>query len=339
VTAIRALAGALQKARVGEIRLEERLAGYTSFKVGGPCRALVRPPDLASLERLVGVLGELEVPFLPLGGGTNMLVADEGWDGVVIATDALQEWEESEDGLGLRVGAGVLTARVLKWSLRHDLTGFEGLTGVPGSIGGASVMNAGGRGGYIRESLVGVEVVTPPPECHVVEVAAEALGLAYRSSALPPGSIIGRVSLRLRPADPPGSARRKVAELLAHRAATQPSGVLSVGSVFKNPPGDASGRLIDACGLKGVRLGGAVVSEVHANYIINSGGATAADLHDLIDQVRAAVEEKTGIRLETEVVLVGFPQDPFPAPAWNPRGRRMAPADPESLARHSRRVR
>ncbi len=322
MTAIRALAGALQKARVGDIRLEERLASYTSMKVGGPCRALVRPPDLESLERLVGVLGELEVTYLPLGGGSNVLVSDEGFEGVVIATDALQEWDETADGLELTVGAGVATPRVLKWTVARDLTGFEGLTGVPGSVGGAAVMNAGGRGGNIRDSLTAVEVVTPPPECHVVQVAAEALQLAYRSSALPPGSIVGRVHLRFRPAEVPGSVRQRVQELLEHRMATQPVGVQSVGSVFKNPPGDAAGRLIDACGLKGVREGPAAVSEMHANYIVNTGGATAAQVRTLIERVRETVAEQTEIQLELEVIPIGFRQDPLPGRAWAPRPRR-----------------
>lgn len=319
---IGALQGALQRARVGEIRMEERLADYTSFKVGGPCRALVRPPDLASLERLIRTLGELAVPYMPLGGGSNLLVADEGFDGVVIATEALQEWEEVEGGM-LLVGAGVATARVAKWAARRNLTGFEGLTGVPGTIGGACVMNAGGRGGNIGESLRRVEVVTAPPEVHTVTVEADALMLAYRSSSLPVGSIIGRAFLELRPAEGPGTVDRTVRELLDHRMATQPSGVASAGSVFRNPEGDSAGRLIEACGLKGMREGPAVVSDMHANYVVNTGGATARQIHTLIDRIEEAVRAATGVKLEREVITLGFPEDPVPERVWTPRDHPM----------------
>ncbi len=333
---IRALQAALERSHVGEIRMEERLAAYTSLKVGGPCRALVRPPDLASLERLVDVLGGLEVPYMPMGGGSNMLVSDEGFDGVVVLTDALQEWEEPEPG-HLRLGAGVVTARVVKWAARRDLTGAEGLTGVPGSIGGAAVMNAGGRGGDISRVLERVVVVTPPPEVHTVEVEAQALGLAYRSSSLPRGSIIGRVDLRLMPADEPGSPARKVEELLEHRMATQPAGVLSVGSVFKNPEGDAAGRLIESCGLKGTAEGPVQISSLHANYLVNTGGATAAQVRRLIDRVQQAVRERTGIELEREVVTVGFSSDPLPSRVWVPSGHPMAAERPAERGFGSRR--
>lgn len=317
MTRIGALEGALRRARVGEIRPEERLAEYTSLRVGGPCRAMVRPPDLASLERLIKALGELEVPYLPVGGGTNLLVADEGFDGVVIATDALQEWDEM-DAHTLRVGAGVATTRVLKWTVRENLTGFEGLTGVPGTIGGACIMNAGGRRGEIRESLLQVEVVTSPPEVHSVTVEADALMLAYRSSSLPPGSIIGRALFQFSAADESGSVGRAVEELLEHRMATQPAGVLSVGSVFKNPEGDSAGRLIESCGLKGTREGPVVVNDMHANYLVNTGGATSRQVRALIDRIQHAVKEQTGVALEREVVTVGFMDDPLPERAWVP---------------------
>lgn len=324
---IRALQAALDRAHVGEIRMEERLAAYTSLKVGGPCRALVRPPDVASLQRLVDTLGKLEVPYMPLGGGSNLLISDRGFDGVVVLTDALQGWEEPEPGL-LRLGAGVVTARVVKWAVRHDLTGLEGLTGVPGSIAGAAVMNAGGRGGSIQDALERVEVVTPPPEVHTVEVESEALELAYRSSALPRGSIIGAVELRLRPAEQEGAVARRVTELLEHRMATQPAGVLSVGSVFKNPEGDAAGRIIESCGLKGTSEGPVEISTLHANYLVNNGGATAGQVRHLIDRVQRIVKEQTDVQLEREVVTVGFEGDPLPPRVWIPPGHPMGEERP-----------
>ena len=314
---IQALAGALHKARVGEIRLEERMSNYTTMGVGGPCRALVRPPDLASLERLIEVLGEIELTYLPVGGGSNLLVADVGFDGVIIATDALQEWDEFE-GFTLRTGAGVATARIVKWASSRNLTGLEGLAGVPGSIGGACVMNAGGQGGGIERSLVSVEVVTAPPAVHLVTVEAVALNLAYRSSSLPAGSVIGRVELRMEEAEEPKIVSERIRELLAHRRETQPVSVLSMGSVFKNPQGDSAGRLIDECGLKGLSEGDAVVSNIHANYVVNTGGATAAQIRTLIERIRDSVETLTGTRLEMEVVPVGFEGDPAPAMAWVP---------------------
>jgi UDP-N-acetylmuramate dehydrogenase len=221
----------------------------------------------------------------------------------------------------------VATARVLKWTIRENLTGFEGLTGVPGTIGGACIMNAGGRGGEIGESLVRVEVVTSPPEVHSVVVEADALMLAYRSSSLPPGSIIGRATFQFAAAEETGAVGRTVEELLEHRMATQPAGVLSVGSVFKNPEGDSAGRLIESCGLKGAREGPVVVNDMHANYLVNTGGATSRQVRTLIDRIRHDVREQTGIELVREVVTVGFPDDPLPERAWVPKNHPLRNRD------------
>ncbi len=320
---IRALDGALQKARVGEIRLEERLAHYTYMGVGGPCRALVRPPDLASLERLIMLLGELEVAYVTIGGGTNLLVSDEGFDGVVISTDALQEWDETGPG-SLRAGAGVVTSRIVRWAAGRNLSGLEGLAGVPGTIGGASVMNAGGAWGDISTTLERVEVVTSPPEVHTVTVEADALNLAYRSTSLPAGSVIGRVELGFTPEKEPHAVESRTAEAMEQRLNTQPKGVRSAGSTFRNPPGDAAGRLIEACGLKGMREGAAQISEKHANFTLNTGNATATEIRTLIERVREQVKVKTGVSLELEVVTLGFGDDPVPRTVWMPpvTGRR-----------------
>jgi UDP-N-acetylmuramate dehydrogenase len=314
---MRALEGALQKARVGEIRLEERLANYTWLGVGGPCRALVRPPDLASLERLIRLLGEMEMPYLAIGGGTNLLVSDEGFGGVVISTEALQQWEETCPTV-LRTGAGVATSRAVRWAASRNLSGLEGLAGVPGTIGGASVMNAGGAWGDISNALQQVTVVTSPPEVHVVTVEAEALKLAYRSSSLPPGSVIGQVDLAFTPVTEPGEVEARTAEVMEQRRNTQPKGVRSAGSTFRNPPGDRAGRLIDACGLKGLKEGDARVSEVHANFTLNTGHATATEVRTLIERVREEVRTRTGISLELEVVTLGFRGDPPPRSVWSP---------------------
>lgn len=314
---MRALEGALQRARVGEIRLEERLANYTTMGVGGPCSALVRPPDMGSLERLIRALGVLEMPYLPIGGGSNLLVSDEGFKGVVIVTDALQDWEELDDHL-LRVGAGVNTVKIVKWAACENLTGMEGLAGIPGTIGGACLMNAGGHRGEIRESLQRVEVITSPPEVHTVTVEAEALNLAYRSASLPPGSVLAVVELKLEEDAVAGSVEKMVSEVMEQRLASQPRGVWSAGSIFKNPEDEAAGRLIDRCGLKGMREGRAEVSEIHANFIVNSGGATASQIRALIERVREKVLERAGIELDLEIDMIGFPQDPPPRMAWIP---------------------
>ncbi len=322
---IRALDGALQKARVGEIRLEERLANYTYMGVGGPCRALVRPPDLVSLERLIKLLGELEVAYVAIGGGTNLLVSDQGFDGVVVSTDALQEWTETSSS-SLRTGSGVTTSRIVRWAAGRNLSGLEGLAGVPGTIGGASVMNAGGTWGDISDSLMRVEVVTGPPEVHTVTVEAEALNLAYRSSSLPAGSVIGRVELGFTSEEEPHAVERRTTETMERRLNTQPKGVRSAGSTFKNPPGDAAGRLIEACGLKGMREGAAEVSEKHANFMLNTGNATATEIRTLIERVREQVRIKTGVSLDLEVGTLGFGDDPVLRTVWMPpvKGRREA---------------
>jgi UDP-N-acetylmuramate dehydrogenase len=328
----RALEDVLRRERVGEIRLRERLAHYTTMGVGGACLAMVRPPDLESLDRLIRTLGELEVTYLTMGGGSNLLVADEGFDGVVIATDALQEWDEPGD-CRLRLGAGVNTARLVRWAACRNLAGLEGLAGVPGTIGGACIMNAGGRGGDISQVLVGVTVVTAPPEVHTVEVPAEALQLAYRSSALPPGSVIGRVELELEAGEEPGCVENRMKECMEHRHATQPKGYRSAGSTFRNPDGDYAGRLIEDCGLKGAREGGARVSEVHANFIVNTGSATAAEVRALIERVRDEVRRQTGVELQLEVVPVGFAGDDLPAMAWAPRGQDLHGGRPSGRRR------
>ncbi len=313
----RPLEEVLRRERVGEIRPRERLGEYTTMGVGGACRALVRPHDLQSLERLIRTLGEFEVPYLALGGGSNLLVADAGFDGVVIATDALQQFEELDD-TRLRLGAGVNTARLARWAACRNLSGLEGLAGVPGTVGGACIMNAGGRGGDISRVLVKVTVVTAPPEVHTVEVPAEALRLAYRSSSLPSGSVIGQVELALEAGSEPGCVEDEMRECMERRHETQPKGYRSAGSVFRNPEGDYAGRLIEACGLKGAREGSARVSEVHANFIVNTGGATAAEVRALIERVRETVRRRTGIVLELEVIPIGFAGDELPAMAWTP---------------------
>jgi len=322
---IRALEGALQKERVGEIRLEERLANYTYMGVGGPCRALVRPPDLASLERLIRLLGELAIPYLAIGGGTNLLVSDAGFEGAVISTDALQDWEEIGPDR-LQAGAGVATSRIVRWAAGRNLSGIEALAGIPGTIGGASVMNAGGNHGDISSCLEQVTVVTSPPEVHEVTVEAEALDLAYRSSSLPAGSVIGQVELCFTRRRKPGEVEMRTAEVMEQRLNSQPKAVRSAGSTFKNPPGDHAGRLIDVCGLRGTREGDAQVSEKHANFTLNTGQATATEVRTLIDRVREQVRNMTGVSLELEVVTLGFNGDPMPRAVWSPPAKTLRKA-------------
>jgi UDP-N-acetylmuramate dehydrogenase len=273
---------------------------HTSFNVGGPAEFFVQtaqPPPL------VQACQEREVPLLLLGAGTNLLVADAGVEGLVVRC-VNRDW--GVEGTRVHAQAGLKMMRLARICADHDLTGFEWAIGVPGTVGGAVYQNAGCWGVELVEVLVEAEGVMPGrgPQTW----SPDELGLGYRTSALRDGALEGALvnaaTLQLSPGD--GAAgRRQMARWTAERNRTQPIRTKNCGSVFKNPPGDSAGRLIEAAGLKGAREGAAQVSEQHANFIVNNGGATAVDVSRLIDRVRCAVHRRSGVMLETEVELVG----------------------------------
>ncbi|PWB78890.1 MAG: UDP-N-acetylenolpyruvoylglucosamine reductase [Candidatus Methylomirabilota bacterium] len=287
----------------GQILVEEPLALHTYFHVGGPADVMVFPADLGDLKLLLKTARDEAIPVLILGGGSNMLVPDDGVRGLVINLSRTFLDIEAADKR-IRCGAGVRMSRLLALSAMRGLTGLEGLTGIPGTVGGAIKGNAGTPTGAIADHLDWIRVVNGLGEERVV--SRDALGAGYRRTALPSGSVIVDACFTLAPATA-AEIRGTISRLLVRRNLTQPVTVRSAGCIFKNPPGDFAGRLVERAGLKGLRHGGAQISEKHGNFIVNLDGATAADVLWLIERARTEVMMKTGVALELEIQVVGSP--------------------------------
>jgi UDP-N-acetylmuramate dehydrogenase len=285
----------------GELRFDEPMDRHTSWRAGGKARRFYCPADLDDLCSFLADLDEQE-PLLWLGLGSNLLVRDGGFPGTVIQVfGALTELEWLDTQL-LRAGAGVSCAKVARTASRAGLTGVEFLAGIPGSMGGALAMNAGAFGGETWVHVAAVETVDRAGQLHTR--TPDEFRIAYRSVTGVADEWFVAAHLLLERGDA-AQAQERIRELLAKRSASQPVQQNSCGSVFRNPPGDHAARLIEASGLKGKRLGGAQVSEKHANFIINTGNASAADIETLLLQVQGTVEQLQGVRLEPEVRIVG----------------------------------
>ncbi|HYN76893.1 MAG TPA: UDP-N-acetylmuramate dehydrogenase [Lamprocystis sp. (in: g-proteobacteria)] len=280
----------------GEVREYEPLARHTSWRVGGPARRLYRPADADDLVVFLRRLDPSE-PLLWLGLGSNLLVPDEGFPGTVIETQGCLGAIARRGPLGVYAQAGAACAKVARFAARHDLVGVEFLAGIPGTMGGALAMNAGAWGGETWCFVSGVRTVD---RTGVVRSRTPAdFQIGYREVRGAVGEWFLDAELQLQPGD--GAAGMEhIRSLLEQRARTQPTGLPSCGSVFRNPPGDHAARLIEAAGLKGARIGGAEVSRKHANFIINTGEARAADIAALVEHVRSEVERQTGVRLHPE---------------------------------------
>jgi len=285
----------------GTLLLDEPMAKYTTWRVGGAARRLYRPAGVADLARFVKTLPE-EEPLFWCGLGSNLLVRDGGLDATVIAT---------QGGLGalalagersVRAEAGVPCAKVARFCARAGLAGAQFLAGIPGTVGGALAMNAGAFGGETWDRVAAVEVIDRHGELKARPRTDYRVG--YRRVDGPPDEWFVAATFDLEVGDPDVLAD-EIRAYLAKRAATQPMGQPSCGSVFRNPPGDHAARLIEQAGLKGKCVGGACVSLKHANFIINSGAATAADIESLIEHIRRVVRDVHGVELEPEVRMVG----------------------------------
>ncbi len=285
----------------GEMRYNEPLARHTSWRVGGPARRFYQPADSADLAAFLAAL-EPDEPLLWLGLGSNLLVRDGGFPGTVIATQGRLNGLALQGTGIIRAEAGVACAKVARFAARAGLCGAEFLAGIPGTLGGALAMNAGAFGGEVWERVLKVETVDRSGRLR--ERAPENFKVAYRQVTVPEGEwfIAGFLTLE---AGDARAAREEIRRLLERRAATQPTSQPSCGSVFRNPPGDHAARLIEAAGLKGYGIGGARVSDKHANFIINAGQARAADIESLIAYVQAEVQRTSGVRLIPEVHRVG----------------------------------
>lgn len=291
----------------GELRLNEPLAAHTSWRVGGPAARLYRPADSADLVAFLRGLDPAE-PLLWLGLGSNLLISDAGFPGTVIETQgALTGLEllapaEGDAPGRIQAEAGVTCAKLARFAARNGLVGIEFLAGIPGTVGGALAMNAGAWGGETWPHVARVTTIDRAGQ--TCERGPDAFEVGYRQVVGPPGEWFLSAEFQL-PAGDTAAAQARIRALLDRRAATQPTGLPSCGSVFRNPPGDHAARLIEAAGLKGRRIGGAEVSPKHANFIINLGDASAADIARLIALVQAEVERTSGIRLIPEVRRVG----------------------------------
>ena len=281
---------------------QEPLAAHATFRIGGPAAVFVQPEGEGALCRAVALCRELAVPYYILGNGSNVLFGDGGFAGAVICLAGMPGEAVAEEGNILSAPAWLPLSALCAAALRAGLTGLEFAYGIPGTVGGAVYMNAGAYGGEMKDVLVSVRQLTAGGE--VVETPAAALDLGYRRSVFEtPGGCILSARVRLAPGDRTAIAA-KMEELMGRRRDKQPLDKPSAGSTFKRPAGAFAGALIDQCGLRGYRHGGAAVSDKHCGFVVNLGGASCADVLALCDEVSRIVREKTGYTLEKEIRVV-----------------------------------
>ncbi len=287
----------------GRLSAVSPLAPFTWFRVGGPAEVLVRPADAEDLAAFLTALPP-EVPLTVIGAASNLIIRDGGVPGVVIRLGGRGFGAVTVDGSGVLAGAAALDVGVAETAAAAGLAGLEFLSGIPGSIGGAVAMNAGAYGGELKDVLDWAEIVSRSGEW--IRLSAADLALAYRRSSLPAGAVLVRARLHAHSGDPTTIARR-IADIKSAREATQPVRARTGGSTFQNPPGMKAWELIASAACRGLKRGAAEVSEQHCNFLINTGGATAADLEALGEEVRARVRAATGITLEWEIRRLGIP--------------------------------
>ncbi len=294
----------------GEVRFGEPLAGYTTYRIGGPAAALVLPASVDDVVSALAFAAETGTRWIALGLGSNVLVSDRGFDGIVIrlgkGLDDVEQGVAGEEWVW-RVGAGCATPQLARRTAQAGLAGVHRLVGVPGTVGGGVFMNAGAHGQEYASIVSSVDLVHG--DGTIRSVAASEVAWRYRASGLD-GAVVTAATLVLEPADP-AALEEDIRKSLAWRKAGTPFNEPCCGSVFRNPPAaeeareqQSAGKLIDRLGLKGFRVGGAVVSELHANYIVNTGGATASDVLGVIDEVRDRVRRECGVELELEVKII-----------------------------------
>lgn len=282
-----------------ELRFNEPMSRHTSFRIGGAAEAMAFPKSEAELSQLLKVSGELDISYAILGAGTNVLAPDEGVPGLVICLKDCLGGIKLVEGSRLRVMAGVTMSRAAVFAANHGLSGLEFAHGIPGTVGGGVYMNAGAYGGEISQVCVEAAVMDRARQLHIRSRAE--MDFRYRHSCLEEtGEIVTSAVFQLTAA-PAEEIRQRMKELQGRRLASQPLDYPSAGSAFKRPIGGYAAALIDQAGLKGYRMGNAAISQKHAGFAINLGGATAADVKALLSQVSESVYENSGIRLEPEI--------------------------------------
>ena len=285
----------------GEVLRDEPMARHTSLRTGGPATLFVVCDSLRDLSEAETILDEEGLESRVVGKGTNLLVSDEGIDGAVIVLGK-EFRRHSVDGTHITAGAGASLASLVKVAYEHGLAGLAFAVGIPGTLGGALAMNAGSRDDWIGEITESVTILSPHDG--LLRLAGDGIPWGYRRSGLSERGIIVEAVLATT-AGEPAAIRGRMERGFRDRKSTQPVGVASAGSVFKNPEGDSAGRLIEAAGLKGERVGGARVSEVHANFIVNEGDASATDVWRLAQRVKERVKEVHDVELEKEIEVLG----------------------------------
>jgi len=293
-----------------DVRFDRPMRLYTTLRIGGNAAAFVVAKSLDVLKAVLSYAEASHIPWIVLGKGSNVLVSDEGIDGLVVRLRGeLAGVDMEEAGTSLRVGGGATIRRMLDACAHEGLCGLEFLAGIPGTAGGAVAMNAGARGREVGDSVKQVEFMN----CggRISSVAPDLLSFSYRCCMIPKGTLVTKVLFRVKK-EAPDAVRNRIRKNLEVRRSTQPLGYPSAGSVFRNPGGDAAGRLLERVGLKGKRIGGAEISTLHANFILNRGGATAADVLSLMKLARKEVFRSTGIELEPEVRMLGFQSEAWP---------------------------
>jgi UDP-N-acetylmuramate dehydrogenase len=291
----------IRRAFSGRIAIQEPLAKYTTFRIGGPADIYLEPLDKKDAVSLISYLRREEIPFFLMGNGSNILVADEGIRGAVVNLETGFNYVHLESDGSITAGAGIRLAKFVDFCIGQGRQGAEMLAGIPGTLGGAVIMNAGAYGGEISDHMLAVELIRGEK---LVKISKEEGGFAYRASGLQ-GDVILEATFDFPrgESEPMKTIRR---ETMLKRNTTQPVKWPNAGSIFKNPPGGFAAKLIQECGLKGRGVGGAEISDLHANFIINRDGATAQDVLMLIDIVRDEVRRKFAVELELEIKLIGF---------------------------------
>jgi UDP-N-acetylmuramate dehydrogenase len=281
----------------------EKMGKHTSFRVGGPAACFVTPEDEKELKNITDLCRQENKPFFVLGNGSNLLVGDQGFDGVVISMNHFSDCQiQKEKGI-IKAGAGIPLAKIAREAYKASLTGFEFAAGIPGTLGGAVVMNAGAYGSEMKEVLSKVRVLTPAGE--VKEFSVSELSLGYRTSCIIKNQyIVLEAVIQLEDGEE-NQIKDKMDDLAYRRKEKQPLEYPSAGSTFKRPEGHYAGKLIDEAGLRGFSLGGAQVSEKHCGFVINKDHATATDIRNLCKEVKERVRKHSGVELEMEVKTLG----------------------------------
>ena len=285
-----------------DILFEEPMCRHTTFKVGGPAGCLVRISEPRQLQAIIPYLREVDIPYFVLGNGSNLLVGDKGYNGVVLQIGGNLN-QITVEGTTIKAGAGALMSQVAKKALEEGLTGFEFASGIPGTIGGGVVMNAGAYDGEMKQVVTSVTVMNETGE--ILELDNEGMEFGYRNSIIKNRPfVVLEVELKLQEGNSE-EIKAKMDDLSKRRREKQPLEFPSAGSTFKRPEGYFAGKLIMDAGLRGYSIGGAKVSDKHCGFVINAGNATAADVAEVIQEVQEKVKEKFGVTLEKEVIFLG----------------------------------